>query len=239
MSTGEAQEKTPVYGYLQQPSMVDFEGHLSMVIFTSGCNFECGFCHNAPLMAEPKLGLTWDKLKHACKQFRLQWVDGVVISGGEPTIWGDKLLELIEFFNRQQLDIKLDTNGSNPELLQEAIPLVDYVSMDVKCSPQNYPRLAGFDSEDKIQKSIRTIIDSEIRHEFRTTVIEDFHTDSEMIEICRLIEGAQYYILQPFLPRDNLPDPALRSKPRTSPERLEQIKQQMNNCAQHVITRGG
>lgn len=228
---------SPVYGYLQRPSMVDFEGHMSLVVFTAGCNFQCGFCHNGPLISRDKVGISWAKLESACRDFKNQWVDGVVITGGEPTLRGDELGEMITLFKKYGFAVKLDTNGSQLETLKEILPRVDYISMDVKCSPAKYPDLAGFSSPGTIEEAITLIKASDIPHEFRTTVIEDFHTDEEMQTVCNLIKGARRYILQPFLPRDNLPDEKLRNKPRTSPDRLQYLEKLMKPCAREVIAR--
>ncbi|MFW6414210.1 MAG: anaerobic ribonucleoside-triphosphate reductase activating protein [Verrucomicrobiota bacterium] len=229
--------QSPVYGYLQRPSMVDFEGHISLVVFTAGCNFNCGFCHNASLISQAKGGISWSRLGTACQEFRKQWVDGVVISGGEPTLWGEELENLINLFKNYGFAVKLDTNGSNPDILKKVLPLIDYVSMDIKCSPDNYPALVGFSTPEIIEDSVAMIKSSGIRHEFRTTILEDFHTDAEMQTVCQLLKGAQRYILQPFLPRDNLPDEKLRNKARTSPDRLQNLEKLMSPCAQEVIAR--
>ena len=230
--------KSPVYGYLQKPTMVDFPGRMATVMFTSGCNFRCGFCHNAPIMGTRREGLEWTKLEKACRNFQSNWVTGVVISGGEPTLWEEKLIELIDFLKNLRLAIKLDTNGSRPDVLEQALPKVDYVSMDVKCSLANYLKLVGFKHQDKIQQSIELIKQSGVQHEFRTTVIEHFHSDCEMKAIADLIQGAEKYILQPFVPRDNLPDEKLRTTPRTSPDRLKFLREKLQYCAQSVEAKG-
>ncbi|MFO7821300.1 MAG: anaerobic ribonucleoside-triphosphate reductase activating protein [Lentisphaeria bacterium] len=237
MTTTSQSEKSPVYGYLQKPTMVDFPGHLASIMFTSGCNFRCGFCHNAPLMAESKGGLPWEKLENACRKFKADWVSGIVISGGEPTLWDEQLLELIAFFRKFDFDIKLDTNGSRPRVLEKALPRVDFVSMDVKCSLEQYKSLAGFADTDKIKESIEMIKKGPVKHEFRTTVIESKHSDAEMLAIGKLIKGADSYILQPFVPRDNLPDEALRNEPRTSPDRLQELREMLDHCANSVTAK--
>lgn len=231
-------KKSPVYGYLQKPTMVDFPGRMAVVMFTSGCNFRCGFCHNAPIMGTQREGLEWHKLESACRKFQSDWVTGVVISGGEPTLWGEQLIALIEFLKNLRLAIKLDTNGSRPELLEQVLPRVDYVSMDVKCSLPSYQDFVGFGDQDKIAQSIDLIKSSEVRHEFRTTVINHYHSDREMQAVGDLVKGADKYVLQPFVPRDNLPDKKLRTTPRTSPDRLNFLRDMLEHCAESVEAKG-
>jgi pyruvate formate lyase activating enzyme len=101
-----------VYAYLEKPSMVDYPGRYAAVFFTSGCNFRCGFCHNATLMGRQKAALTWEQLTEAATRFKNNWVNGIVITGGEPTC-SDDLVDLIRFFKeRFGFAVKLDTNGS-------------------------------------------------------------------------------------------------------------------------------
>ena len=231
-------DQTSVYGFLQRPSMVDFPGHLAAVFFTSGCNFACGFCHNAGLLQRKRAGITADRLRQVTRDFRAKdWVDGVVITGGEPTLCED-LPALVDFFKGEGLAVKLDTNGSHPERLPSLLESVDAVAMDIKCSLESYPALAAFRDTDRIRESVRAILASTCVHEFRTTVIESFHTDEEMRAVGELIDGAQTYTLQPFVPREDLPDPALRSEPRTSPSRLQALHTLMQPYAQTVAVKG-
>ncbi|MCF7854811.1 MAG: anaerobic ribonucleoside-triphosphate reductase activating protein [Candidatus Pacebacteria bacterium] len=229
---------SPIFGYLKNPSMVDYPGYLAAVMFTTGCNFRCGFCHNAGLMGSPKQGLTWDKLVDACRSFKKQWVNAVVVTGGEPTLWHKDLPRLFELFRDFNFAIKLDTNGSNPQVLETLLPGVDYVAMDVKCSLEKYPEFVGFQSPENVGHSVNLIKNSSVDHEFRTTIIEGFHTDEQMKQICRVIKGARRYALQPFLPREDLLDESLRTAPRTSPDRLKELQSMMNHCAEEVIARG-
>ncbi len=206
---------------MSQPSMVDFPGQMAVLMFTPGCNFRCGFCHNADLI--PQAGArtyTYGQLREKLRRHRENWVRAVTVSGGEPTIHA-RLPETIRFLKDEGMMVKLDTNGSNPEMLEELLPLVDYVAMDVKCSPENYPALAGFRGIDRIRRSARLIIDQARDYEFRTTVLESVHTDDDIMAAADLIRGARRWYFQPFLPHDNLPDPGLRQAARTRPSVLE------------------
>ncbi len=231
-------DSTSVYGFLQRPSLVDFPGRLAAVFFTSGCNFACGFCHNAGLLQRKQAGLTAERLRDAVRRFRTRdWVDGAVITGGEPTLCDD-LPAILELFRSEGLAVKLDTNGSRPDILRDLLPRVDCVAMDVKCSPKTYPDLTGFDRMEAIDESIGLILAADCDHEFRTTVIESVHTDEEMRAVGERIRGARSYTLQPFIPRDDLPDPLLRAEPRTTPERMEQLSALMAPYAESVTIKG-
>lgn len=218
--------------------MVDYPGHFAAVFFTSGCNFRCGFCHNATLLSRQKAALSWEQLTEATTRFKNNWVNGVVITGGEPTC-SDDLVELIRFFKeRFGFSVKLDTNGANPDRLAECLPLVDYVAMDIKTGLSGYFDLVGFSNIENIQRSIDLIRTEAAEYEFRTTVIETMHTDELMDEVSRSIHGAKRYVLQAFIPRDDLPDLTFRKLPRTTSARLHQLKDRMAGCADKILLRG-
>lgn len=218
--------------------MVDYPKHFAAVFFTSGCGFTCGFCHNAPLMGKKQAGLRWGKLEATCDQFKRTWVNGVVITGGEPTHSND-LVKLIQFFkDRYGFAVKLDTNGANPDRLAECLPLVDYVAMDVKCGFSAYPDLAGFSDTGRLQQSIDLIRAGAKDYEFRTTVIETVHSDEQMDEVKQLINGAKRYALQAFIPREDLPEEQYRTVPRTTAARLHALKTRMEGCADEILLRG-
>jgi pyruvate formate lyase activating enzyme len=227
-----------IYAYLEKPSMVDYPGRFAAVFFISGCAFTCGFCHNATLMGKKQAGLSREKLEAACSRFKKAWVNGIVLTGGEPTTATD-LVELIRFFKEHfGFSVKLDTNGSNPERLAECLPLVDYVAMDIKCGLSSYPEFVGFPGIGKIQQSVNLIRDNAKDYEFRTTVIEAVHTDEQMNEIYDVINGSKRYTMQAFIPRDELPDEQYRAMPRTTAARLHKLKDLMSGCAGEILLRG-
>lgn len=217
--------------------MVDFPQHFAAVFFTSGCNFTCGFCHNATLMGKKQTGLSWDKLNEACTKFKQDWVNGVVITGGEPTLAPD-LIELIHFFKKFGFDVKLDTNGSNPDLLNECLPLVDYVAMDVKTGFSDYQKLVKYSDTQKIQRSINLIRDQAKDYEFRTTIITNWHTNEQIDEVAKIIKGAKRFALQAFIPRNELPDKSFALLPRTPASRLHELKNRIQGCADEILLRG-
>ncbi|MCK5675495.1 MAG: anaerobic ribonucleoside-triphosphate reductase activating protein [Verrucomicrobia bacterium] len=233
-----AMSDTSIYAYLEKPSMVDYPKHFAAVFFISGCGFTCGFCHNAALMGKKQAGLSWNTLEAACVKFKKDWINGIVLTGGEPTT-ADDLVELIRFFKeRFGFAVKLDTNGSNPARLAECLPLVDYVAMDIKCGLSTYPEFVKFQDIGKIQRSIDLIRAGAKDYEFRTTVIETVHTDKQMNEIYDAVKGSRRYILQAFIPRDELPEEQYRTTPRTTAARLHELKDLMAGCADEVLLRG-
>jgi len=229
---------SPIYGLMSNPSMVDFPDCMAAVFFISGCNFRCGYCHNSELITPVAKGYSWGKLKQYCEKFRNNWVDGVVITGGEPTL-AKNLPELVDFFKTEGFRVKLDTNGSNPQMLEKLIPKLDYVAMDIKCSLKSYPKLVKFNNLKNIETSINILKQSQqSSYEFRTTIIQSFHNQQEMLAIGKLIRGTKHYVIQPFLPRENLPDPALRTQPRTTPEYLKKLGKLMQPFATKITIRG-
>lgn len=217
--------------------MIDFPGHLAGVFFVSGCNFRCGFCHNAAFLAERREGIGWDRLKQVCREFRDNWVDAAVISGGEPTLHTG-VPELIRYFRSLGWAIKLDTNGSCPEALHEWLDDVDYVAMDIKAAPSGYFELTGFDGLAAIASSVSMVKERAADYEFRTTVIESYHTAEQIKEIGRLVDGARRFVLQPFVPRDDLIDPGLRSMSRTSAECLNAARSILEPHVEEIQLRG-
>ncbi len=229
---------SPVFGWLNHPSLIDYPGHIAAVFFLSGCNFRCGFCHNAGLLGPARSGVSWFDLAAACRRFQGEWVDGAVVSGGEPTL-APELDRLLDLLLDSGFSIKLDTNGSRPDRLAGLLPRVAYVAMDVKTSLAHYADLCGGSDPGTIAASIALLRDQARDFELRTTVIEGVHTDEVMHAVGELIRGARRYVLQPFIPRPELPDERWRSISRTPPDRLEALKRLMSPYVQEVIVRGG
>jgi len=228
--------RSPVVAYLRQPTLVDFPGRLAAIFFLSGCNFRCGYCHNAALLAAHRDGMAWDRIEHAATLFRKHWADGVVITGGEPTL-APELPELIHRLKHHGFAIKLDTNGSRPDVLAAILPEVDYVALDIKCSPAAYPHLTGFAEVARVAHSLDLIRSGARAYELRTTLLEDYHTDDDLRLIGQWIHGANRLVLQPFLPREDLPDLELRRRPRTSPARLRAAAEIFRPHVRKVICR--
>ncbi len=230
-------DQSPVYAFLEKPSMIDFPGTLCAVFFLSGCNFTCDFCHNASLMGKKQTGISWERLEAVCLKFKNDWTDAVCITGGEPTLSAD-LIELIRFFKSSGFKVKLDSNGGRPDVLKECLPLIDYIAMDIKTGPSGYADLAGFPDTAKIEDSVNLIMTSGVNYEFRTTVIDPLHTDELMHEAGELIRGAKRLCLQAFIPQETLPGETFRQLKRTPPERLRLLEKLMTPYVDQIIIRG-
>jgi pyruvate formate lyase activating enzyme len=233
-----SQGHSSIYASMRNPSLVDFPGRMSAVFFTTGCNFRCGFCHNAPLLGTAKPGYTWEQLDELCQRFRRQWVRAAVLTGGEPTL-DPNLSETLRFLRDHGFEVKLDTNGSRPDALAAVLDQVRFVAMDVKCSLPQYPRFVGCPDVAAVARSIALLLGASTPYEFRTTVIETVHTDGEMRAIGETVRGAVGFALQAFIPRDDLPDPRLRNTPRTRPQALQQAAQVLRPYVARVEIRGG
>jgi pyruvate formate lyase activating enzyme len=189
-------------GGIQKNSFIDYPGKISCVLFLAGCNFDCPYCHNPSLVkgpAECPPFLNGEGLYEFLKN-RREFLDGVVITGGEPTVQKD-LFNLCETIKGLGYPIKLDTNGSRPWDLKRLIEdsLVDYVAMDVKTDPVDYDSLSrGSCSTDDILSSIKTIMESAPEYEFRTTCVRQFVDEGIIKNIVKLIKGAHLYALQSF-----------------------------------------
>ena len=211
---------------LQKLSMVDYEGHISCTIFTSGCNFACPFCHNAGLV-EGKEEEINEKYIFEFLQKRKNMLDAVVISGGEPTLHKD-LPNFIQKIKELGYYVKLDTNGTNPEMLEylHKNKLIDYVAMDIKNDIVSYSKTIGKDySFDNIKKSIEYILKSGIDYEFRTTIVNEFHNEDSIKNMIEMIPKAKRYYLQRFVDSGNCIASSLSDIPKAEAERLLTIVQ--------------
>lgn len=194
-----------IFRGLQKTTLLDYPGKLACTVFLQGCNFNCFYCHNRSLIERIMIydPISEEKLFEFLES-RPQ-LDGIVISGGEPTINEDlpRFLDKIREVH-PELNIKLDTNGSNPTMLRSIIKdgLVDYVAMDIKTVPYRYVEVTKCAvDEAAIKESIAIILnDQYINYEFRTTVVDDVHCYQYFEEIGELVEGCERYALQPFDP---------------------------------------
>lgn len=205
-------------GGLQRLTLIDYPGNLACTVFLIGCNFRCPFCYSAELVLPEKIARQpemptkdfFDFLKQ-----RKGRLDGVVICGGEPTI-NPELADFCGQIKKMGFKIKLDTNGSNPEVIANLLKkkLLDYVAMDIKASPEKYPTLIGFDGcavsylLNNIQKSIDLLKKGIVDYEFRTTFVPGLHTKDDIAAIVRWLKPAKRFYLQNFRPEKTL-DPNL------------------------------
>lgn len=191
---------------LQKTTLLDYPEHVAATVFLGGCNMRCPFCHNWELVEHPQSLYT----KKSFFQFlekRKGILDGVCISGGEPTIH-PKLPDFIEDIKALGYLIKLDTNGTNPAMLRQLIYAgkIDYVAMDIKSGCSSYSSCCGCDIPmDSILESIALLKEHHIPYEFRTTVVSELHSEENMLEIGNMIQGASKYFLQSFVASEQVP----------------------------------
>ena len=194
-----------IQGY-QKLTLLDFPGRVACTVFTGGCNLRCPFCHNAGLVRTPFSLANSEEELLSYLASRRTLLDGVCVTGGEPLLQSD-LPAFLRKLREMGYAVKLDTNGSLPDRLQEllATGLVDYVAMDVKSSPQGYAAATGREGDvTPFLQSIRLLKESGIPHEFRTTVVKGIHTAADIDEIGKLLAGSTRYFLQPFRDSGNL-----------------------------------
>lgn len=214
---------------LQKTTLLDYPEHVAATIFLGGCNFRCPFCHNMDIVEIKNKTENYteeDILSFLNKRSGV--LDGVCITGGEPTIYNTlpTFIKNIKEIKRKNSDrpylIKLDTNGTNPEMLKILIKnrLIDYVAMDIKSSINNYGIVAGISENKecienviiaKVKESVRVLIESGIDYEFRTTIIKNYHNENVIKDIGKLISGAKKYYLQSFTDSEYVPNHTLEA----------------------------
>jgi len=192
-----------IFGSVRKFSTIDYPGKLASVLGTKGCNMNCHWCHNYDLVSfefSPDCRMISESEILDFLKERIGFLEGVVISGGEPTLHSD-LPDFCERVKHIGFAVKLDTNGTNPEMLTLLADreLIDYVAMDVKTDMQNYPALTKnkFYPE-KIKQSIDFLLNGPLEYEFRTTCVKPFVDRDKMVKIGEMIKGANHYFLQKF-----------------------------------------
>ncbi|MCH4889192.1 anaerobic ribonucleoside-triphosphate reductase activating protein [Acidaminobacter sp. JC074] len=177
-------------------SFIDYKDHVASVVFTSKCNFSCPFCHNKNILKTDDLISEKTVLKHLEKRRNI--LDGIVISGGEPTLQVG-LTSFLQDVKSLGYDVKLDTNGYRPQVVQRLIQmsLIDYVAMDIKNTSSAYADTIGRDLElSKVYKTMEIIKNTPIEYEFRTTMIKDFHADIE--SLFEMVSDAKRFVMQQY-----------------------------------------
>lgn len=196
---------------LQKTTLLDYPGKVASTIFTGGCNFKCPYCHNRDLVIPPPDVLSYSEdeiFEHLLKKKKV--LDGVCITGGEPTLHKD-LPEFIHKIKDMGLLVKLDSNGTNPDMLEKLIAegLVDYVAMDIKHCKEKYNSIACMNNFDikAIESSVELLKEGKIDYEFRTTIMKECHELSDMASIGKWLSGAKAYYLQSYKESEQVINP--------------------------------
>ena len=191
----------------QGTSLLDFPGRVASLIFFGGCNLTCPFCHNPSLVLDPEQypdyprDVILDELKS-----RIPFIDGVVISGGEPTC-DPESINLLREIKALGLAVKLDTNGLKPDMMKRLLDegLVDYIAFDLKTSPGRYGELHTAPVNlDALQRAIRLTLDSAVDYEFRTTCVPGYVDEDDVRQMGEAIRGARRWVFQQFMPEHSL-----------------------------------
>ena len=229
---------------LQKMTLLDFPGKIACTVFLGGCNFRCPFCHNSELLGVGEQGSIPREELLAFLKKRQGLLEGVCITGGEPTLQKD-LKDLLREIKALGYLVKLDTNGYRPEVLKELVAegLIDYVAMDIKNGPRRYAETAGLPgmSLDRIEESIRFLLSGKINFEFRTTIVEEFHDEKAMEEMglwLRQLDPEHKpanLFLQPYVDRESV----LRSGLHTpGEEKIRRFQGILEPFAEKVWVRG-
>jgi len=226
-------------GGLQKVSLIDYPGRISAVLFTQGCNFRCPYCHNPELVDPALYGETLSEREILDFLDRRRGkLDAVTLSGGEPTLQPD-LLTFAGRLREYGYLIKVDTNGSRPDVLEQLIVagLVDYLALDIKGPLGEYQRIANSDiAAETIRRSIALIMASGVEYEFRTTVVKSLLKDGDIAGIARLIKPSRRLVLQAFVPSKALDRRFLEEAPFPRDE-LEKIRQDIKKDIPCVLIR--
>lgn len=218
----------------QKLTILDYPGKVACIVFTPGCNFRCPFCHNASLVThidkEAYIDVS-EVLEYLKKRQGL--LDGVVITGGEPLLQ-DGIEDFIAQIKDLGYSVKLDTNGSFPEKLISMVEkgLVDYVAMDIKNSKAGYGETVGVEKFDilPIERSVEFLLQNKVDFEFRTTVVDGFHTLDDIQDIVVWIKGTHKYFLQNFVDSGDL------IKPDLKPVSVDLLKEMQRKASETIPT---
>jgi len=191
-----------IFGGIQKLTLIDYPDKTACTLFTVGCNFRCPYCQNVSLIdtAEGECKIPASEVLDFLKT-RKGLLDGVCISGGEPLLHDDLEAFIVEV-KKLGFPVKLDTNGSYPQKLKKLLAsgVLDYIAMDIKNTPEKYALTAGVPGYDTypVEESIGILCSSTVPHEFRTTVVQEFHTEDDLTNIAKWISGNEKYCIQSF-----------------------------------------
>ena len=224
----------------QGTSLLDFPGKISSLVFWGGCNLTCPFCHNPGLVLDPDQYPDYplEQILGELEQ-RRNFIDGVVVSGGEPTL-DPELGSTLKEFKKLGLEVKLDTNGLLPDTLETLVAdgLVDYVSLDLKTAPHRYGELHNqpVNIEDLLC-SIRFLLEGKVEYEFRTTCVPGLVETEDILSIGEAIRGARLWVLQQFVAPHSLEE-EYREMEAHSVEKLREFLRMAEDFADQVMLRG-
>ena len=219
---------------LQKTSLVDYPHKVASVLYTPGCNLRCPFCHNWRIAVDPKPPFLQEAVALDILDARKKYVDAVVVSGGEPTMHKE-LPKFLSKLKERSFQVKLDTNGFYPEILEECLPYVDYVALDIKTSLQKYV-LLGAENTDGFQCAVKLLKTGRVAYEFRTTVVPEFVTEEDVLCIGEIAKGAKILAFQQFVPQDTL-DKRFGNMQPYAPETIKEFAVTMKKYVENTVLR--
>jgi pyruvate formate lyase activating enzyme len=219
---------------LQKISLIDYPNKVASVLFTPGCNLRCPFCHNWRIAVEPKPPFLQETVALEILEARKKYVDAVVVTGGEPTMHKE-LPKFLAKLKERGFMVKLDTNGFYPEVLEECLPYVDYVALDVKTSLEKYKQLGTKDTAG-LMRTVEILKTGKVPYEFRTTAVPELVTAEDVKCIGEMVKGAKTHAFQQFVPQDTL-DKRFEALKPYAPETIAEFAENMKKYAENVILR--
>jgi len=219
---------------IQKTSLIDFPNRIASVLFTPGCNLRCPFCHNWRIVVDPKPPFLQEEAVFKLLEGRKRYVDAVVVTGGEPTMHKE-ISKFLKKLKEKGFAVKLDTNGFYPQVLEECLPYVDYVALDVKTSLEKYARL-GAKNTTPLLHTIEILKTGKVEYEFRATAVPGFVDAEDITRIGELAKGAKIFAFQQFIPEDTLNKDFKTVKPY-SPENIEKFAETMKKYIDKIIIR--
>ena len=219
---------------LQRISLIDYPNKVASVLFTPGCNLRCPFCHNWRIVVDPKPPFLQETTALEILETRKKYVDTVVVTGGEPTMHKE-LPKFLAKLKQRGFMVKLDTNGFYPHVLEECLPDVDYVALDVKTSLDKY-KLLGAKDTNNLVRSVEMLKTGKVAYEFRTTAVPELVTAEDVTCIGELVKGAKTHAFQQFVPQDTL-DKRFETLKPYAPETIAEFAETIKKYAENVILR--
>lgn len=219
---------------LQKISLIDYPNKVASVLYTPGCNLRCPFCHNWRIVVDPKPPFLHETAALKILESRKKYVDAVVVTGGEPTMHKE-LPKFLARLKKRGFMVKLDTNGFYPKVLEECLPYVDYVALDVKTCLEKYQQLGAKDTVG-LMRTVEILKTGKVPYEFRTTAVPELVTVEDVKRMGEIVKGVKTHAFQQFVPQDTLDKKFERFKPY-APETINEFAETMKKYADNVILR--
>jgi pyruvate formate lyase activating enzyme len=219
---------------IQKTSLIDYPDKIASVLFTPGCNLRCPYCYNWRIVLDPKPPFLQEEKAISILESRKKYVDAVVVTGGEPTIHKETP-KFLKKLKEKGFAVKLDTNGFNPHILEECLPYVDYVALDMKTSLDKYALLGAKDTK-PLLSTIEILKTGKVEYEFRTTVVPGIVNEEDIPKIGEVIKGAKTFAFQQFVSGDTL-DKNLNTLKPYPPEKIVEFAKSMKKYVDTIILR--